>query len=180
MNQNTLNAWDALKATALWWSPVLAGFIGAFGTHLLTQSREREKWILDTKKQEYKELLSALSDCYVSYILFVNSGIEGPSASDTKQYKESIMALTRVVRDRIFIVEDFDLGEFLVLWGKVTSYFEENRNVDSFTRDYKILNAFIVKLAVHGTPKTAWRRLLLWKHGPIKQEPLPLQRRTVK
>ena len=64
MNQSMFNARDALKATALWWSPIVAGFIGAFGTHLHTQSRERERGILDCKKQEYRELLTALAQSH--------------------------------------------------------------------------------------------------------------------
>jgi len=58
--------WPVVRSTAVWWSPVAAGFIGALGVHLLTPSREREKWILDSKKAEYRELLSALSQAHMS------------------------------------------------------------------------------------------------------------------
>jgi hypothetical protein len=50
-------------------NPIVSGFIAAIGVHLLlTQSREREKWILDCKKREFRELLSALSDAYAKTI----------------------------------------------------------------------------------------------------------------
>ena len=52
----TGDIWPIVSATAVWWSPIVAGFIGAFGVHLLTQSSEREKWIFDSKKQEYREI----------------------------------------------------------------------------------------------------------------------------
>lgn len=144
MNQNTFNAWDAIRATALWWSPIVAGFIGAFGTHLLTQSRDREKWILDNKKQEYRELLSALSDSYVSLVAFINSFSGKPDESETKQFRDSVLNLTRVVRDRLYITEDMDVGQLLVVWRQVTERFFEHRNVDLFCDEYKVVSNLII------------------------------------
>ena len=82
----TKDFWPIVRTTAVWWSPIVAGFIGAFGVHLLTQSREREKWILDSKKAEYRELLSVLSQAHMS----TSSGPPGFANKEDQQPYSSI------------------------------------------------------------------------------------------
>ena len=98
--------WPIVQTTAVWSSPIIAGFIGAFGVHLLTQSQEREKWILDSKKAEYRELLSALSQAHMS----TRSGLPGFANTEDQQPYSSIPSIqnnsVRIFSDRIFITKD--------------------------------------------------------------------------
>lgn len=162
MNQNALNAWIAIKATALWWSPIVAGFIGAFGTHLLTESRERKRLVLDYKKQEYRELLSALSDGWMATgrLPFVES-----------KEKEILMHMQtrsfQLFMDRIFITYDLDLKGLRNKWLAVTNkYRMPNSPRDELGRDYEEIRDEIVAAANHAiVPKAAWQRLQFWKRG---------------
>jgi hypothetical protein len=66
MNPAFDSAWNTYVKDSM---PLVATIIGAFGggivsgflVHILTQSRDREKWVLDCKKQEYRELLTGIS-----------------------------------------------------------------------------------------------------------------------
>ncbi len=42
--------------------------VGALVTHNLGRAARREEWLRDTRKQEYKELLTALSEAYLALI----------------------------------------------------------------------------------------------------------------
>lgn len=165
--------WSAIRNTAVWWSPVVAGFIGAFGVHLLTQSREREKWILDSKKEEYRELLDALSDSYMN-TASVSAGFgnrEDRSSYDSIGMKQNDSL--RIFSDRIFITNDLPLAELAKSWSEaisrytfttdgwdITSKVKPNEDLD---REYERIKDQIVAAANHAVPKTAWQRLMFWQ-----------------
>ncbi len=114
----TKDFWPIVRTTAVWWSPIVAGFIGAFGVHLLTQSRERERWILDSKKAEYRELLSALSQAYMS----TSSVPSGIANNEDRQRYSAIAPIQdnsiRIFSDRIFITKDLPLLDLQKSWRK--------------------------------------------------------------
>ena len=118
-----------VKSTAVWWSPVVAGFIGAFGVHLLTQSREREKWILDSKKAEYRELLSALSQAHMSTIE-LSAGYA--AFTDDPQKYSSVARIqndsVRIFSDRIFITNDLALNDLQQAWRKAMDKYSSSPN----------------------------------------------------
>jgi hypothetical protein len=161
-----------LRNTAVWWSPIVAGFIGAFGVHLLTQSREREKWILDSKKAEYRELLSALSQAHMN----TRSVSPGFAAKDDQQQYFTIAPIqdnsVRIFSDRIFITRDIPLLDLQKAWRKAMDDYSNTMAWSISTsfspahifdeEYYKIMNE-IVAAANRAVPKTAWQRLMVWK-----------------
>jgi hypothetical protein len=163
-----VNAWNAIKDTALWWNPIVAGFIGAFGVHLLTQSREREKWILDNKKQEYRELLDALSDSYMS----TASTRPGFSKEDNHTRFNSIAMKQnnslRIFSDRIFITKDLPLPDLERSWRNATSKYNDadprlEKTREDFDKEYERIKDTIVAAAHRAVPKTPIQRLQFWK-----------------
>lgn len=165
--------WPIVRNTAVWWSPIVAGFIGAFGVHLLTQSREREKWILDSKKEEYRELLSALSQAHMSTrgedLGFANK-IEQEQYSETLRNQNNSL---RIFTDRIFIASDLPLAKLRISWRDVMydySYTGTAWKVGptetpwtAFDKEYDRIKDVIVSAANRAVPKTAWQRLMFWK-----------------
>lgn len=147
----------------------MAGFIGAFGTHLLTQSREREKWILDNKKQEYRELLTALSQAHMS--------TKAAFTDDPKAYS-SIAQLQndsiRIFSDRIFIKSDLALGKLQQSWRDAMNEYSRHNTTwllggpvtptHKFDNEYNRIKDEIVAAANRAVPKTTWKRLQFWKH----------------
>jgi len=168
----TKDFWPIVRTTAVWWSPIVAGFIGAFGVHLLTQSREREKWILDSKKAEYRELLSALSQAYMS----TNSVPPGFANKEDKQRYSEIAPIqdnsVRIFSDRIFITKDLLLLDLQKSWHKAMedySYAEpltlgtSSNPATVFDTEYDRIKDEIVSVANQSVPKTARQRLMFWK-----------------
>lgn len=163
-----IDFWTFARNTAVWWSPIVAGFIGAFGVHLLTQSREREKWILDSKKQEYRELLDALSESY-STALSAHSAIPLYSLDPSGRRLEDTNALltlqgptVRVFTDRIFIVKDLDLDSLKQRWGTAIRVYSGMRDIPYLTIEYNAIHDEIVTAANRAVPKTALQRLMFW------------------
>jgi hypothetical protein len=168
----TKDFWPIVRTTAVWWSPIVAGYIGAFGVHLLTQSREREKWILDSKKAEYRELLSALSQAHMS----TSSGPPGFANKEDQQPYSSIAPKQtnseRIFSDRIFITKDLPLLDLQKSWRKAMEDYSNAEPwtlgtlptpVTVFDMEYDRIKDEIVAVANQSVPKTAWQRLMFWK-----------------
>jgi hypothetical protein len=156
----TKNVWLILHDTAIWWSPIVAGFIGAFGVHLLGQSREREKWILDSKKQEFKELVSALSQAYIM-TLAKTDGTH--SLEDRLQFIATKNETVRIFVDRIFIVKDLDLDSLSLRWRTAMGMYDHKKDAKNFKTEYEAIRDQIVKAANRAAPKTAWQLFLFWR-----------------
>jgi hypothetical protein len=168
-SETMLNLKDAvpfLQQTALWWNPILAGFVGAFGVHLLTQSRDREKWILDCKKQEYRELLSALSESY-SKVLFLIAieviGIPSIDPDDMNTLRAAQDKATRTFRDRIYVVKDLDLIQLSNRWIMAMQHYERRSEAQRLHDEYGAIRDEILAAANRAVPKTTLQRLAFWK-----------------
>jgi hypothetical protein len=164
--------WPIVQTTAVWWSPIVAGFIGAFGVHLLTQSQEREKWILDSKKEEYRELLSALSQAHMC----TRSGPPGFANIEDQHQYSAIAPIqnnsVRIFSDRIFITKDLPLLDLQKSWRKAMKDYSYagpstlgtlSTPVTVFDTEYGRIKDGIVAVANQSVPKTAWQRLMFWK-----------------
>lgn len=167
--------WLLLRNTAVWWSPIVAGFIGAFGVHLLTRSREREKWILDSKRQEFRELLSALSNAHIS-TRSVSPGFACYTSAQWKERDSSIFLAQnnslRLFSDRLFITKELPLDGFRESWRKAMEEYSYGQGTTigapyshftNFDMEYARIKDAIVAAAIRSVPKKAWQRLMFWK-----------------
>jgi hypothetical protein len=102
-------------ALALWGAT--GPLIGILVGHHLTRSWQREQWRRDNRKQEYRELLSCLSNAYTHMVRF-GSGHGWPD--EIHQRVEEVKTESfRVLRDRIFIAEEIKKSGIMELWAKV-------------------------------------------------------------
>ena len=97
--------------SAIWTigGPTLGLFIGAY----LTRSWDRNKWLNDNRKEEYRSLLTTLTESSLS---IRNSG---SSPEDGILYLERETAFTkfhRVVHDRIFIAAEIEEMKLVERW----------------------------------------------------------------
>lgn len=168
-----IDFWLFVRGTAIWWSPITAGFIGAFGVHLLTQSRERERWIVDSKKQEYRELLSTISQAHASTR-------SAPSGFANKEDHEQYSAISpiqdtseRAFGDRIFITNYLPLHDLQQSWRKAMDEYSfagpwsigiATTPASVFDREYSRIKNQIVAAAIRSVPKTPWQRLAFWNN----------------
>ncbi len=75
--------------------------------HFLTRSWQRKQWLLDQRKQEFKEVASAISHFSIEHLSYVTS--QGTTLTQSKQaYVDSMKAVTCVLADRIYIASDLE------------------------------------------------------------------------
>jgi hypothetical protein len=142
---------------------LISGLVAAFVVHLLTQSRERERWILDCKKQEFRELLSALADSYVAVRDCCDPKRPTISAEEKNRLSTASMNFYKVMRDRIFVVEDLPLSDMRRRWFRVFKEYGEVKKLDRVDEVFQEVTDIIVEAANRCVPKSTGQRLKFWK-----------------
>jgi hypothetical protein len=137
------------------------GIVSGFLVQLLTQTREREKWILDAKKQEYRELLSALSDAYIVTLSSTLTEILNDKERREKFYDAQDHS-RRLFRDRIFINSDLNLRNLAGRWHEAIK-FANGGPKPMLHHEYDAIRDEIVAAANRAVPKTTMQRLQFWR-----------------
>jgi hypothetical protein len=155
-------SWHFAKTVALVLSPFVSGLVAAFAVHFLTQSRESEKWILDCKKQEFRELLSSLSDAYIALVkmLLPLVPLDG---SDERRLREIQADSVRMIRDRIFIAKEIPPNEISNRWLRAMQRYETTLSPQNLHDEYEQIRGQIVTAALRCIPKSSSERLKFWK-----------------
>jgi hypothetical protein len=117
---------------------IVSGLVAAIVVHRLTRSREHEAWIRNCKKEEFRELMSALS---ASYAMMLNVYGRGDLAlldeDDQKRLHSTKADVARVMQDRIYITEDLPLQEMANSWFIAMRQYERGRDFESFQTKYQ-------------------------------------------
>lgn len=134
IQDNVRAAWSAV-------GPLVGVLVGAW----LTRSGDHKKWINDNRKEEYRELVTALTSSAMRWIedlKRLEMGRDG--LPDTgERYMHSL----QTIQDRIFIAKE--LGELNVFdrWGNLVKGLRELRNANVFEDGFGKLTDEIVKAA---------------------------------
>jgi hypothetical protein len=80
--------------------------VGLLAGHYLLRSWQREQWLLDSRKQEFRELITALTDTIVHLMMFTPAYEVGKGAEEFDELKAAQKIAMRVLADRIYIAED--------------------------------------------------------------------------
>jgi len=91
--------------------PLVGVFIGAY----LTTHIQRKQWLLDNKKQEYRELLSTLTRCF-NEISEAHMPMVAFSPEDHRRHTAAVKESLAVIRDRIFIARDLEVMKLEDRW----------------------------------------------------------------
>jgi hypothetical protein len=136
--------------------------IGAFGGvllgHYLSRSWQREQWRLDRRREEYKELLCALSTVFTNKQRF-GSGGTGEKDLNIKLEQANAESL-RVLRDRIIIAPEIKEANILPLWYKALLYGDAYTGLtdwEKFADAYTELTDTIVRMALLPPPSRLQR-----------------------
>lgn len=128
--------------------PAVSGLVAAAAFHWFTQKRERERWLLDNRKQECRELLSALSDAYLA---LVNSKpLDKMSTEELEQLRAIQTNSVRLIRDRIFIADDIMLNETSNRWLRAMERCEARIDVQHLHKEYEAIRTMVVNAARKG------------------------------
>ncbi len=142
---------------------IAAGFGvgGALLGHYLTRSWQREQWNLDRRREEYRELITALSDVFTS---MQRSGMF-MGDQDRALKLEIIKANAfRAIRDRILIAEELRETDILKRWAiafdPVDHFSHDNQTWKKFAEEYSTINNILVKMALALPPNRLTRGLM--------------------
>jgi hypothetical protein len=123
--------------------PLVGIFIGAY----IANRNQRKHWIADNKKQEFRELLSALVEASSSLIVFYTPMVlQGPDeqrACDRAEKKS-----VEVIMDRIFIAREVKELDLQKRWSKALSEVRGTRNRTAFSDEFVKISSDITAAAL--------------------------------
>lgn len=126
-----------------------AGICGTLGGivigHFLTRSSQRDQWLRDCKKEEFRELLTALADSFRSSIT-MHSGAVLDSDAQMKMIESHSNAL-RVIRSRIFIANTVTELGIELRWAEAIDRHRRTLDVAALSTLYNTLRVKIVEIA---------------------------------
>jgi hypothetical protein len=124
--------------------PAAGPLIGIFIGSWLTRSGDRKKWMNDNRKEEYRELLTALTNAttsllgaYQNSLFFVD---EKEKLEATEQYTNSL----KVIQDRIFIAAEIGNMKLFDRWGEAVKSIQTTGKIREFEDQFEILKKEIV------------------------------------
>src|SRR6267154_1581721 len=126
---------------------VLVGFAGNFLIQRQLKSWQRQQWILDSKKAEWKELIGTLCQSARSMLKdlpFAAYEIEPSGKRMTEMlnlWVDEDSEAEKTIQDRIFIADRAQREDILNRWQKVVS----ERDVNRFEKGWNDLHAALVK-----------------------------------
>lgn len=97
-----------MSALAPWIGPLLscaASIFVAWWVFRRQSKKEQEQWLRDQKKAEWRELLSAISACRGSWVLFSVLDKQKPSLVGGIKGSEVFLQVKQMIHDRLFIDE---------------------------------------------------------------------------
>jgi hypothetical protein len=139
--------------TAVFWStaaPLVGVLIGA----MLTRSWDRQKWMNDNRKQEFRELIDALTDAATALMAqqtAYNNG-EELEFEHTEAPDKHTQAL-KVIKTRIFIAGDVKQMDLLDHWTESIKRMRETNGIHCFEITFENVRDEIIARATKA-PKT--------------------------
>jgi hypothetical protein len=147
IDQNAFNT-ITTAARSLWNAigPLAYVAVGAY----LTRSWDKKKWMNDNRKEECRELITAITAA-ASALLERSAEIESRTITGatndraTSLYNDSL----RVLNDRIFIAKDIDAANLLHRWGPAIAMAMPGKT-QQFMEEFNSITATIRQIAMRG------------------------------
>lgn len=137
------------------WSTIVLGIWGALGPlvgvqygHVISKRWQKEHWLTNSKKEEYREVLQVLSNALGPILQY---GEPGGNAADSEEIKAATLAensVHAVLENRLFINSELEDLKAQDRWASLVSAFTRDKNVQTFSVGYKKLTDDIRKAAL--------------------------------
>jgi hypothetical protein len=121
----------------------IAGTLGgtAIGQRM-ARSWQREQWLLDCRKEEFRELITVISDTLAATLEAVSGKI--PSRTNPDELGELYSKSLRAMNDRIFIAKDIKRLGVRTEWLELTTgYAKDSDTIQFIARIDKLLVALV-------------------------------------
>jgi hypothetical protein len=114
--------------------------------HYLTRSWQREQWLLDNTRQEYKELLSVLIRSYNTIIALQAPGLpRGPE--EERALQSAYQDVLAVTNDRLFIAAKPALKAVVQAWNFAAMEFSRDGDGSAFRGSFERIQTKILRAA---------------------------------
>jgi hypothetical protein len=121
------NIWAAL-------GPLVGVLIGAF----LAKKWQRAQWIADTKRSEYRKLLTTLTKTFSGLVRLQGVDVAiGPKEQRTLSNLEADSI--NVIRDRLFIADEIQQLNLLHRWTQALRSYDNTHNSDEFAKAFGLI-----------------------------------------
>lgn len=113
--------------------------------HVLTRSWQRKQWILDNRKEEFRELLTALAESL--RIQMTKHAGALLNASEQKALIDAQAMVMRTIRDRIFIANDVERLNIENVWSAAVMSHHRTLDITPLAYTYRSIRDEVVKAA---------------------------------
>lgn len=120
-------------------------FLGILVGHFLTRSWQQKQWMLDRRKEEWRELLTTLTRSFVTICKYGPMSVL--DSDDMRAVDEAQTVAQTTIRDRVFIAREVKELNISETWAKAARAFEKDRTFMPFAEQYALINARIVDAA---------------------------------
>jgi hypothetical protein len=117
--------------------------------YLLTSQQQRKQWLQDKRREEYRELLSALTTSYMT-LMHISEQVENGQkiqAEISLLGEKAKIEAYRVLRDRLIIAEEIMSAETLVEWDTAVTNYLKTLDTVKFANRFSSINATLVHMA---------------------------------
>ena len=124
--------------------------VGSLLTYLFTRSAQREQWLRDCRKEEFRELLRALSDHFTILREFDRLTYHQTPA-EREKLTDAEADFFRLVHSRIYIADDVDRLNIKNKWIDAVKEYcaqPDKPDLQTFYKAYNEVNGAIVKAAL--------------------------------
>lgn len=129
------NAWAAI-------GPLVGILLGA----RLARRSQRDQWIADNRKSEYRELLTALTKAFTGIVQLRAPGVAlGPQEQKALSDLEAQSFVA--IRDRIFIAKEIENLKLLARWSQALRQYDNTLDVAAFAEASRLITATLKESA---------------------------------
>jgi hypothetical protein len=131
---NQFVSWLICHSRDIWSvaGPLVGVLIGAY----VANRNQRKHWIADNKKQEYRELLTALTRAFGAMLELRGAGMIALGPEDQRAYGAMETQALQIIRDRLFIADEVTQMDLLNRWADATKDFDSTHNPRTFAAGF--------------------------------------------
>ena len=132
-------------------------------TFWLTKISQESKARREERRQEYRELVSTLTQCYMRIVSPYDPPIPVIDEQLQRQITDAKLESFKVLQDRIAIAEELAETDVLDVWTEAIVSLERNTDSVRFAKKFKLLRERIIRMANRPAPKKSRLRSLFYR-----------------
>jgi hypothetical protein len=124
--------------------PLVGVLVGAW----LARSWDKEKWLKDNRKQECRELLTAVTNAATAILDKSTATSPIAQARKTHEANDAYLTSVKVFQDRIFIAPDVERAKLFDLWPIAVNAYNTYGDRVRFDDSFEEIKKKIVEMAL--------------------------------